>query len=136
MEKNQNTTELILTRKDYERLSLLIDEHPRSAALLAEELDRAKVVDAKDIPKDVVTMNSKVTFMDLETDQESNVTLVFPPDANADERKVSVLAPIGSALIGLRIGQEIEWPMPNGKVRRVRVTGVEYQPESAGDWHL
>jgi regulator of nucleoside diphosphate kinase len=93
-------------------------------AALREELDRADIVDAASMPADVVAIGSRVRFVDEETTQEQETTLTWPADANPAQGRVSILAPIGSALLGLRIGQSIEWPMPNGYTRRLRVTDV------------
>ena len=130
-------TKLLITDQDYERLALLVQHsETKSSAALEEELARAKVVPQKEIPKDVVTMNSKIKFLDLDSKKESEITLVYPKDADVTKSQVSILAPVGIALIGLRKGQTIDWPMPNGQSRKLQVTGILYQPESAGDWDL
>jgi regulator of nucleoside diphosphate kinase len=124
---------LLITDQDFERLSLLVQHsESKTAALLEEELARATVVSQTKIPNDIVTMNSTIRFVDEDSGKESEVTLVYPKDADVTHRRVSVLAPVGMALIGLKIGQSIEWPMPNG-IRRLKVVGVVYQPEAAGD---
>lgn len=102
---------------------------------LEHELDRAHVVDPSAIPHDVVTMNSQVRIEDVDTGMENTYTLVFPSDANIAERKISVLAPIGTALLGCRAGGTVDWPVPAG-TRTVRIQEVLYQPEAAGDYHL
>jgi regulator of nucleoside diphosphate kinase len=102
---------------------------------LEEELNRARVVPSKDIPEDVITMNSKVRLMDLDSGEEMVYSLVFPGDANVSENKISVLAPIGTALIGYRGGDTIEWKVPGG-LKRLRVEEILYQPERSGDYHL
>ncbi|HRO67536.1 MAG TPA: nucleoside diphosphate kinase regulator [Pseudobdellovibrionaceae bacterium] len=131
------TESLMITEQDYERLALLL-QHTEGAnsEVLEEELARATVVPQKDVPRDIVTMNSTVQFVSLDTKKESEVTLVYPKDADVTKGRVSILAPIGIALIGLRIGQTIQWPMPNGQSRELKVTGIRYQPEAAGDWDL
>jgi hypothetical protein len=78
-------------------------------------------------------MNSRVRFEDLETREQLEVTLVYPRDADVDDRRTSVLAPVGGALLGLAVGESITWPLPGGKDRHLRVIGVTYQPEAAGD---
>jgi regulator of nucleoside diphosphate kinase len=100
--------------------------------MLAQELDRAEVVQAKDIPADTVTMHSHVLVRDLDTGGESTYTLVYPSDADIAKGKISILAPIATALLGYREGDEIEWPTPGGR-RRLNVIQVLYQPEAAGD---
>lgn len=133
----KNPSSILITDQDLERLGLLLQrtqsatEHP-----LEEELARADVVPQAEVPKDVVTMNSRVRFMTQNAEKESEITLVYPQDADASTGKISVLAPIGTALLGLRVGQEIDWALPNGKTTRLRVVGVQYQPEASGDWDL
>ena len=102
---------------------------------LEEELDRAIVVSSKDVPGDVVTMNAQVRVRDLDSGVEKVFRLVFPADADYEQGKVSILAPIGTALIGYRAGDTVEWKVPAG-VRRLKITAVLYQPEAAGNYHL
>ena len=99
---------------------------------LAEELGRAHVVPASDIPPDVVTMHSRLRLRDLDAGKDMVFTLVFPSDADADQGKISVLAPLGTAVLGFRRGDTFEWHVP-GRVRRLQVAEVLYQPEAAGD---
>jgi regulator of nucleoside diphosphate kinase len=127
---------IIITATDLERLQSVIDLHDTPASdALATELHRATVVDQRAIPADVVTMNSEVVYEDLETGTRRTVRVVYPHRADATQGRISVLAPIGSALLGLRIGQTIEWIVPNGR-KRVRVVEVRYQPEASGDFAL
>lgn len=128
---------ILITDQDFERLALLIlhSEGPNAEAL-EEELGRAQVVSQRNIPADVVTMNSVITFAAIENGKETEIKLVFPQDADVTKGYVSVLAPVGIALIGLRVGQVIDWPMPSGKSRQLQVTGIQYQPEAHGDWNL
>ena len=98
---------------------------------LDDELDRANIVPASDIPADVVTMNSELALRDLDTGEDMVFTLVFPSEANADQHRISVLAPLGTAVLGYRAGDVIEWVVP-GRTRRVRIDRVLYQPEAAG----
>jgi regulator of nucleoside diphosphate kinase len=102
---------------------------------LEEELDRAIVVSSKDVPGDVVTMNAQVRVRDLDSGEERIFRLVFPADADYEQGKVSILAPIGTALIGYRAGDTVEWKVPAG-IRRLKIAAVLYQPEAAGDYHL
>jgi regulator of nucleoside diphosphate kinase len=102
---------------------------------LEGELERAEVVNPIDIPKDVVTMRSTVRLKDLDNGKEMVYSLVFPNEADVDEGKISVLAPVGTAMIGYRVGDVIEWEVPSG-LRRLRVEEIIYQPEAAGDYHL
>lgn len=118
-----------------ERL-LAVTHRAKNVVDLEEELGRAVVVPPEKIPANVVTMNSKVRFRNEVTGEESEVTLVYPQEANVNEGKVSVLAPVGSALLGLSVGETIDWEMPNGKVRRFKIVAVLYQPEAAGNFDL
>jgi regulator of nucleoside diphosphate kinase len=102
---------------------------------LEQELEWAQVVSPQDIPDDVVTMNSQARIRDLDSNEEMVFTLVFPIDADYERGRISVFAPIGTALLGYRAGDIIEWKVPGG-VRRLKVEEVLYQPESAGDYHL
>ena len=102
---------------------------------LEGELGKAKVVASRDIPADVVTMNSRVCLEDIDSGDKMTITLAFPQDSDIDQSKISVLAPIGTAIIGYRINDVIEWEVPRG-IRRLKIKKVLYQPESAGDFHL
>lgn len=102
---------------------------------LRNEVEKAVVVPSEDIPKDVITMNSKVSLIDLESMKELVYTLVFPEDADSLSGKISVLAPVGTALLGYRVGDVIEWDVPAGK-RRFKVKEILYQPEASGDYSL
>lgn len=129
---------ILITERDLERLEQILArvQHSPNIKALADELERATIVSSEAIPPDVVTMNSRITFMELETGKESEVTLAYPSDANLEKGRVSILAPVGAALIGLRIGDEIEWPLPSGKHRTYRITSVLFQPEAEGHYHL
>lgn len=121
----EGRNDLILTQADFQKLfSLVRSMRADLAERLEDELNRASVVPDTELPRDVVAMNSKVKYRDLESGTESVVTLVYPHEANLEENRISVLAPIGSALIGLRAGQIIRWPLPNGKEKRIEVVSV------------
>lgn len=126
---------IILSRFDQERLERLLDKvGPRpDLDALREEIERAQVVEPESVPGNVVTMNSIVRFVDEESGLESEVKLVFPGHADVESHRISVLAPVGSALLGLSVGDSIDWPLPNGRTRRMRVLALTYQPEAAGD---
>ena len=131
---------IYVTSQDKQRLEDLLMEveasDPRKHGdlkALTEELDRAVIVDPKDVFSNVITMNSRAEMRDLETGETVAFTLVFPSEANIDEEKISVLAPIGAGMLGYRVGDEFEWKVPDG-LRRMKVTNVEYQPEAAGDF--
>ncbi len=102
---------------------------------LAQELARAEIVDPREVRPDVVTMNSRVILQDVDTDEEMNYVLVFPKDADVSKGAISVLAPVGTAILGYSKGDVIEWRVPAG-MRRIRIKEILYQPESAGDFHL
>lgn len=130
------TPDIVVTSKDLQRLQALITSQPdEMVERLDEELARAKIVAPREIPGDVVTMNSEVVFEDTVSGARRNVRLVYPEAADAKRGWVSVLSPLGSALLGLRVQQEFDWVLPHGK-RRVRVVSVPYQPEANGDFAL
>ena len=128
---------LILTRLDVQRLERLIDsldESTPGVLALQDELDRAEqVVGHEDVPAGVVTMNSRVHCREESSGKDYHLTLVYPQDAGG-EGCVSVLAPVGTALLGLSVGQHIDWTGPNGKVLKLTLLAVEYQPEAAGEY--
>lgn len=132
--------EIYITEIDRDRLENLLDR-PSGPHLepyldaLRSELERAKVVPSREIPPDVVTMNSTVSLIDVDTGEEERFTLVFPKDADANTGKISVIAPLGTAMLGYRVGDIFEWEVPIGR-KRWRVEKVIYQPEAAGDFHL
>lgn len=125
---------VVLSRHDHDRLERLLEKvGPRpDLDALREEIERAEVVEPEAVPRTLVTMNSVVRFVDVESGRENEVKLVFPAHADGVDR-VSVLAPVGSALLGLSEGDEIDWPLPQDRKRRLRVLAVTYQPEAAGD---
>lgn len=127
-----------VSRFDLERLERLLERMGSRPELdrLRDELERAEVLEPEQMPPDVVTMNSRVRFADVETGEESEISLAFPRQANIEEGRVSILAPIGTALLGLSVGATIGWPVPDGRTRRLRVVAIQYQPEAAGDTHL
>ena len=100
---------------------------------LVAEVQRAVVVPASEIPPDVITMNSRARLLDLDQLTTLDYTVVYPEDADFAAGRISVVAPIGAAMLGYRVGDEIEWVVPSGP-RRLRVEAILYQPESAGDF--
>ena len=131
---------IYITSQDKQRLEDLLAEvavsNPRARGdlnALVEELYRAIIVDPKDVPADVITMNSRADILDLDSGETVTFTLVFPSEANVEEEKISVLAPIGAGMLGYRMSDEFEWNVPAG-VRRMKVIRVHYQPEAAGDF--
>jgi regulator of nucleoside diphosphate kinase len=115
--------------REMERWCSKADRH--SLARLKQELEQAVVVEPADVPPDVVTVNTRVRFRDLDNNEEMDYTLVLPDKANLDKKCLSVMAPLGMALLGYRTGEVIEWPVPAG-TRRLRIEQVLYQPEAAG----
>ncbi|MBZ5710532.1 nucleoside diphosphate kinase regulator [Nannocystis pusilla] len=131
----QPSPPITISRLDLGRLKRLLASpgvRDTDAALaLDDELERAAVVDPEALPPDVVSMNSRVRLREQRTERELELTLVYPSDVGPD--RVSVLAPVGSALLGLKVGQDIEWPLPNGRIAELRVLEILYQPEATGD---
>jgi regulator of nucleoside diphosphate kinase len=101
---------------------------------LDEELDRAEIVKPEEIPTDVITMNSIFCLRDLDSGEEIVYTLVFPARADSANGKISILAPLGIAALGNRVGDTMEWEVPAG-LKRLRVKEIVYQPEAEGDFH-
>ena len=133
---------IYITEYDMARLRELIADMKRFAYYgrddikdLEAELDRGQLVAPQDVPHDVITMNSRACLLDLDTAEEMIYTLVFPKEAGIDQGKISILAPIGTAMLGYRVGDVFEWHVPDG-IRRLKVKTVLYQPEAAGDYHL
>ena len=118
-----------LRRRDADTLERLIEStgivrDASSIALLDEELARATIVADDALPANSVALDSHVLFCDLESGEKREVTLVVPSKAASAEGRISVLSPVGSALIGLHVGDSIDWPMPGGRVRKLRVLAV------------
>lgn len=123
---------IYVTHDDLDVLSRLVDAEGGKFARLEEELARAVVVPREEMPRDVVTMKSRVVFENETTGERREVTLVYPREADIDAGKISVLVPVGTALLGLRVGQSIDWKLPSGETHRYRIIEVPYQPESPG----
>jgi len=133
-----STRDIYITEADMKRLRPLVEEMKNSRddlRMLQRELGRAHIVAPEEVPPDVVTMNSKVQIRDVAADELTTYTLVFPEQANIELNRISVIAPIGTAMLGQRVGDEFEWQVPAGPVR-LRVEEVLYQPEAAGHFHL
>jgi len=131
-----------ITELDRKRLiDLIVDaqsgEYRKSVYLenLRGELERAQIVAPQEIPGDVITMNSTVALTDLDIGEEETYTLVYPENADTTQGKVSILAPVGTAMLGYRVGDVFEWEVPAGK-RRLKVTKIHYQPEASGNYDL
>jgi regulator of nucleoside diphosphate kinase len=128
---------ILITEQDMEDLRHILDparrplsKDPQLLETLEQELDRAQIVSPSQVPEDLVTMNSQVRLKDLDTGIDATYILVFPRNADFAQGRISVLAPIGTAILGYRVGDVIKWQVPAGK-RRFRVEEVLYQPEAA-----
>jgi regulator of nucleoside diphosphate kinase len=133
---------IYMTEFDLRRLKQLlvqtdVFQHPdkKNFKDLEGELARATIVEPHAIPPTVVTMNSKVRFKDLGSEEETVYSIVFPEEANIAEGKISIVAPIGTALLGYKVGDTVEWTVPAGQ-RRLKILEILYQPEAAGHFHL
>ena len=131
-----------ITQFDLDRLKKLVEEAAYTdyrgrdyLARLQAELEGAQVVPPQEVSQAVITMNSTAVLLDLETREEETYTLVFPEDAEVARGRISILAPIGTAMLGYEVDDTFEWPVPDGK-RRLQVRRILYQPEAAGDYHL
>ncbi len=130
--------QIIITSVDSQRLHSRIKEaqvRSESITKLNQEIDRAKIVEPQKVPKDVITMHSRVKIHNMDMNQTMVVQLVYPEEANMKEQKISIFAPIGTALLGFRKGDTIEWEVPKGKTM-IKIEDIIYQPEAAGDFHL
>ena len=133
---------IYITEFDRKRLKGLIkfaEQHWDKGVLqylreLDEELDRAEIVKPEEVPTDVVTMNSTFRLHDLDSGEEFVYTLVFPARADSVSGEISVLAPLGTAVLGYRVGDTINWETPAGP-KRLKVKKIIYQPEARGNYH-
>lgn len=129
---------IIINELDAERIDMLLEHHEFASSPVAHalnsEIDRAEIVSPEKIPADVVTMNSRVRFIDLSNEEEHIRTLVFPNGLKDSNEQISVMAPIGAALLGLRVDDNISWHLPNGTVAKIKVLELLYQPEAAGEY--
>ena len=136
-----STHPLLVTQRDHERLQRVLDVYSdganaEHAEALAWKLSSAQLAPSEAVPPDVVTMNSTVLVEDETRGEELELTLSYPQDARGAPGRVSVLAPVGSALLGLTPGERVELPLPRGGTRRLKLVAVRYQPEAAGHFHL
>lgn len=124
---------LIVSSHDFNRLEALLESpalrHQPAAMALLEELNRAEVLPPEQIPDNVITMHSTVDCVDELTGEHHHLTLVYPNEADVEKGQVSVLAPVGSALLGLSLGQTIHWEAPGNRHLQLRVTGIRYESE-------
>ncbi len=126
---------IYITNRDKARLEELLARIPprsgQDVSALVKEIARAEVVESADVRPGVVTMNSRVILQDVDSHEEMEYSLVFPHEANPEAGAISVLAPIGTAILGYSKGDKITWPVPGG-VRHLRIKDVVYQPEASG----
>lgn len=131
--------DIIISEVDYTRIDNLLQSSSgvpaNIKAALQTELERAELVSPEEIPADVVTMNSRVKFSVISTGATFTLKLVYPKDMDDSGDNISILAPVGSAMLGLKEGNEIEWPDGKGGMLQVRIESIEYQPERAGEYH-
>jgi len=131
--------DIIISELDYSRIDNLlrttagISTNIKSALLT--ELERAELVAPEQIPANVVTMNSQVKFSVISTGVTFTLKLVYPKDMDDSGNTISILAPVGSAMLGLKEGDEIDWQDGQGGMLQVRIETIEYQPERAGEYH-
>ncbi len=137
-----NNKSIQITEFDLQRLNKLLREAQHTdycgseyLAELQAKLGHAQIVPSQAVPQEVVTMNSIVVLLDPLTRKEETYTLVFPEDADIGQGKISILAPIGTAMLGCEVGDSFESKVPAGK-RRMKVKRIIYQPEAVGDYHL
>ncbi|WP_372725255.1 nucleoside diphosphate kinase regulator [Novipirellula sp.] len=126
---------IVITQSDYQRLDELLSSHftqaihdPKILRELRGELNVAEIVDSRNIPADVVTMDSIFQLYDRRTDELGTYTLVYPEEAHIATGKLSVLAPIGTAILGCRIGDSVHWKVPSGNIE-LQIADILYQPE-------
>jgi regulator of nucleoside diphosphate kinase len=138
-----DTATIYITETDLERLRNLIElirnqnerAHFPYINTLEEKLEYAETALSENIQSNVITMRSKVRLHDVETGKDTTYTLVFPNEANVDEGKISILAPLATAILGRNLGDMVDFKAPSG-LRRLTVDEIIYQPESAGDYNL
>lgn len=130
---------IIINELDAERIDRLLEQPAFASSPVADalndELDRAQMLAPEAMPHDVVTMNSTVKFRDLTSGEERVRTLVFPSQVTDSASQLSVLAPVGAALLGLKVGSTIHWELPGGASTHLEVLALLYQPEAAGEFH-
>ena len=127
-EINVATPNIVVSTKDASRLESMLASAGTDAGDVARELEvelaRAEYREPNDMPGDVVMMGSHVRCIDESTGEQHDVTLVYPHDADFAAGRVSILAPVGAALLGLSVGQTIQWPLPGGRTTRLTVAAV------------
>ena len=133
MAQATNLPPIAVTTGDFDRRRRLSESSAHAAQFLAREIERARLIEPEAAGSELVTMGSRVRYRDDVTGQERTVTLVYPADADISAGRVSVLTPIGAALIGLSVGQSTEWETPSGGLRSLTVVGVAGDRQNARD---
>lgn len=142
---NKNTAEnILITELDFNRLSSVLDSEEEKALDLSGDLDEkllsSSVIEPKDTPNDLITMNSRVICRipdhSAKSEHLSSLTLVYPQDADIVSHRISVLSQVGRAILGRRIGDIVTWKGNDGFLRKMKLEKMDYQPEESGDWHL
>lgn len=136
---NSTAPSITVSSLDLERIEALLEQPQfRTGAgidALLTELKRANVLEPAEMPGDIVTMNSTAQVTDEATGEQRELTLVYPREADSASNKVSVFAPVGMAMLGMRVGQVIDWKVPGGRELRLRITAISFQPEASGQLH-
>lgn len=130
----------VMTNVDFDRILGLIERTPSDEAIVKiweEKLNRVSVIDQRVTPPDLITIHStfKVKHLTHAVGPES-MSLVYPHEASIEDGKISILAPLGVAILGHRVGETISWQGRDGHLRKITINSLTYQPESSGDWHL
>jgi regulator of nucleoside diphosphate kinase len=125
---------ILLTEADYFRISSLIEQI--NLEDLENEIARANIVDFPEIPPNLITMNTRFRYLNVNDNKLCEMTIVYPQQANLEERMISVAAPLGTALLGLREGDEIDLTFPSGQTKKLRILEILYQPEANDELHL
>jgi len=133
---------LYLTDYDYERLKLLLDNMNRvpqnrrdDLSRLEDDLATCQIVAPEEMPANIITLHSTVRYLDLDSNKEREVTLVFPSNADLSAGRISIAVPLGAAILGHSEGDLVTWKTLDG-TKTIRIEEVLYQPEAAGDYHL
>ncbi len=133
---------IVINSLDYTRIKKCINDAKLSKTInateaekLINELDNAKIVEPREIPSDVVTMNSVVKVRFINTEKLIEFKIVYPDQANVKENRISIFSPVATALIGYKSGDEVEWIVPAG-LTRIKIEDIIYQPEAAGEYNL
>ena len=131
-----------ITETDFDKLRDLIDrialsgkDKKRNLDSLQKEVMRARIVKPEHISRDVITMNSTVRLRDLDSGEAIKCTLVYPEEADITQNRISILAPVGTGILGYSVGDVVEWKVPAG-IRRLKVEKILYQPEASGDYRV